>query len=65
LVRMSEARQIKALEDARDGVGSKERRSGGVSWDRTVRFSMSATGHTADLLWGRLDRLVVTLRGPG
>ena len=31
---MLEARHIKALEDARTGVGLKERRSGGVSWDR-------------------------------
>ena len=31
---MLEAKQIKALEDARTGVGLKERRSGGVSSDR-------------------------------
>jgi hypothetical protein len=38
----------------------KDSRSGGVNRDRTIRFSVSASGRTADLLWGGFDRLVVT-----
>jgi hypothetical protein len=39
----------------------KNLRSGGVNRDRTIRFSVSATGRRADMSWGGLDRLVVTL----
>ena len=38
-------------------------RSGGVNRDRTGRFSVSASGRTADPSWGDFDRPVVTRRG--
>jgi hypothetical protein len=65
LVRMSESRQFSGLEDARRGAGLKNLRSGGVNRDRTVRFGVSASGRTADLSLGRLDRLVVDPELPG
>ena len=48
---MSEARQIKVLEDARTGVGSKERRSGGVSWDRNGSVQYDASRALRVLSW--------------
>ena len=40
--------------------GLKESRSGGVHRDRTVWFSVSASGRRADLSQKGCDRLVVT-----
>jgi hypothetical protein len=40
-------------------MGSKDVRSGGVNRDRSVRFSLSAAGGTADLSWRGFDGLVV------
>ena len=44
--------------------GLKESRSGGVNRDRTVWFSVAASGRTADLSWAGFDRLVVDPRLP-
>ena len=48
---MSEARQIKVLQDARNGVGSKERRSGGVSWDRNGSVQYDGSRALRVLSW--------------
>ena len=59
---MLEARQFNELEGARRRAGLKDSRSGGVNRGRTIRFSVSASGRTADLPWGGFDRQVVTPR---
>ena len=51
---------IQRVGGPRRGSVLKNLRSGEVNTDRTGRFSVSASGRTADLSWGGFDRLVVT-----
>ena len=50
---------LNELEAAEGDAGLKELRSGGVNRDRTIRFSVTASGRRADLLQKGFDRLVV------